>query len=252
MSGYTLVQIWLDKDVTDNASAPNKYHTYIQSWKDTNPQLKYEFWNRQRVDALFQRKDLQRWRDFWHNGLTRHIERCDFARYAIMFCYSKQLYVDLDFIAQKDVTPLLTGRELILFWEPAVHNLPFERKVCNGFIGTARKHNPFWSGLMDYIMQHYEDYNFAVNTTGPGALGRYVALTLQDAQDQVQDSKLILPVSHPWLVRFKLADDSSQALKDAFAYTEWDNGSGWSMQPRQILGFVQDSLRSLGSCGLVK
>lgn len=80
-------QMWLDKFVRNNTEYPEKYRNlgYPKSWTDLNPDYEYTLWNWDKVHELFESPELARWRDFYYKRLEHHIEKCDFARYAILY-----------------------------------------------------------------------------------------------------------------------------------------------------------------------
>lgn len=219
----TLHQMWMDREVDDNISSPDKYphyHTYTRQWHVLNPSMTYMFWNRQRVHALWEHPELQPWADFYHRGLQHYMEKCDFSRYAILYIYGG-LYVDLDMIPLQPIRPLLEGRHWAWAYESPHHQQRMDhghRRLSNAFLYSTPRH-PLWPKLMTYIQTHYDPHQHVLLNTGPTLLSRFArAMNLDDSYfvDQCQ----VLPL-----------DDQGQTSCDmtqAYCMTRWHEGTGWA------------------------
>lgn len=167
--------MWLDKKTDTNEEPPLKYQKlgYPQTFKELNPNAQYVFWNRSKVNQLFvDFPELQKYKNFFNNTIRRHIERCDFARYMLLWAYGG-VYVDLDFVCTRNIYPMLKSRELLMFWEPREHLMAFfPPRLFNGFIGGIPKHY-FWIELMDHIMRGYSKLKCVHDNTGPQCLARF-------------------------------------------------------------------------------
>jgi hypothetical protein len=286
-----LHQMWLDRELLDTPdgppekAAPNgdgggggggeagnvesraeKYRRYRRSWTLRNPDLKAEplFWDRRQIEALWATEPrLAPWRDFFFNGLQRHIERCDFSRYALMWIYGG-LYADLDLECVGRIPEWLwSGAPCWLVLEPETHSALtrwplnwskqiFARKrdeneaeavpiyegpprlMSNSFLASRPGH-PFWKGLMDYIQQHYCRWKIVYFTTGPCTLYRFWCL-YQPEQRKDQDRVALLPT--PYVFPFDdrgrtTATNSSTSSTSStlpFASTRWKEGSNWGAE----------------------
>src|SRR5947209_3295412 len=101
--------MWLQKGSIDLNEPPERYKSFVESFHKCNPNFQFVFWNKKKVRELFQQNEqLKPWRHFYFHTLKFHIEKCDFARYALLFVYGG-LYVDLDFQCLKPLHKLLKG-----------------------------------------------------------------------------------------------------------------------------------------------
>lgn len=177
-------QMWLDKVEDNNTQPIPKYRAsrFCKSFIKWNPTYTYTFWNMAKVRELFEtHASLQRWRSFFLCRLKKHLQKCDFSRYAIMYVYGG-LYVDCDFTCYKSLDTLLDNRELILTYDrcdvrTGATMLTVNRHcIFNGVFASVPGH-PFWSGLMDYIMNHFQqsmqEHKSTLYVTGPCALGDF-------------------------------------------------------------------------------
>lgn len=172
--GKVIHQMWLDKHVDNNKQAPEKYMTkeYVLSVKEKNPDYTYVFWNMAMVKELFELPELQRWKDFFFNTLTQHIEKCDFARYAIKYIYTG-IYLDLDFTCHRSFDCVIENRSMALVEDfsmfPLYNN---ETPIFNGFLASCEGHE-FWPRLMDFIVYCYPESDGTVfQSTGPIRIGK--------------------------------------------------------------------------------
>jgi hypothetical protein len=232
-------QMWLDKVVKNNKEPPPKYNRlgYVQTWKKKNPDFKYKLWNMEMVEKLFQHPNLGQWREFWYK-MTEHIERCDFARYAIMYMEGG-VYVDLDFKCLRPIKPLLEGRELGLVLEPIEHTEPYDEgidhRLYNGFIMSEPKNN-FWTSWMNFIKSRYPQPTVMENT-GPVAFARYALynnITPETKPSYFLNTCDVLPLVAPWRgskARGNVANVCpTDQLSRSFAVTYWSEGSGWGVE----------------------
>ena len=225
-----LHQIWLDRKEYDNETGPSKYHSAMQSWRSKNPKFKFMFWNRRRIEQLWERPELSRWKQFYYS-LEVHIEKCDFTRYAILYIYGG-LYCDLDFICLKDIIPLIDERELGWAYETVSHTSPSSpqfQKVYNGFLFSKPGHW-VWPQLMDdikkdYVREHW-DWTQVISNTGPLRLGRFVHQNklFQNRPDFFIDTCAIMPINYQQQICPECQPD---ARETAYCMTRWNEGTGW-------------------------
>lgn len=224
-------QMWIDRHSDTNEQVPTKYTDlgYVQSWATVNPTFEYRFWNGQRVKQLFQHPSLFRWKYFWENTINTTIERCDFARYAIMLVHGG-VYADLDFLCLKELGPLLQEREIGLVWEPIEHGdseQGVKRRLYNGFFMSVPGHY-VWAQYMDYVMQHYQANRGPIDNTGPNAFAKFAIESGIDRQTSYFiDTCLVLPVQGAGNRKVSSECRDDPDYKQAYTVTFWDEGTGW-------------------------
>jgi len=226
-------QIWLDKSSMD-AKAPAKYYSdkFISSFDKWMPDYEHIIWTRASVDQLIlDNPVLQQWSDFYHNTLAYHIEKCDIARYMILFVKGG-FYSDLDMQCNRSFDPLLE-RDFVCvrdwhdfgFWTRDPH-------VFNGFLAASPAHDYLFQ-LLNYIRYTYVPRGTIFDSTGPVALGRLAGrLNLLKAEgggnygenDQGKffvDPCLIMPNS----LLHRNNCDAAQAYVIPF----WTEGTNWGL-----------------------
>src|SRR5438876_687791 len=147
-------RMWLDKKIANNNYVPKKYDKFIQSFDANNPDFKVIFWNMDKCKQLFEKyPEINKYKNVWYH-LPHHIQKCDFMRFIILYLFGG-LYIDLDFMCFKNLSPLL-DRELLLVFEPVEHSEmfhdPIKARLYNGFIGSIPKHS-FWIDWLDFISE---------------------------------------------------------------------------------------------------
>lgn len=234
-------RMWLDKNIDNNTIVPKKYNKYIESFNKYNPEFKVEFWNRDKINKLFDEYPIiKKYQDVWEN-LPHHIQKCDMARYFIMYLFGG-IYIDLDFICYKNLSPLL-NRELLLVMEPPEHSEIFEKgkKLYNGFIGSIPGHK-FWLEWLDFICESVKGSDDVMQTTGPSNFGRfwensnYQHIPLVDTCD-------IIPLYYCYETPHCLSRDCAKRLDQNdlkstdyykklgnYADTTWISGSQWGKE----------------------
>lgn len=263
---HLLHQMWLDKSTDTNPGPPEKYNTddYALSMQRLNcPPFEYRFWNMERVKKLFETQpELAVWRDFYFTKLTRHIEKCDFARYAIMFIQGG-LYLDLDFTCLRSLVDLV-GQHSELMLTPDVSNpndmldaiarprplvlselieggrkeggTPPRLSIFNGVFASVPRH-AFWSGLMNFIMWRYSPETGVLWTTGPGALGIYAEkMGFHPAQKPswYEPNHLFFAGLGKHRQHIEGTQSASNGQELAYTSTKWLDGTGWSMNSKEI------------------
>ena len=225
-----LHQMWLDRSSDTNESPPPKYQAIggTNSLRTLNPAYRYVFWNMQRVKQLFELPELQRWHDFYFTGLKHHIEKCDFARYALLYIYGG-IYTDLDLLCVKPLDGLIAGRHFA--WCEDRHG----KDVYNGFLASAPRH-PIWPELMNYIMYTYKNTGFVYDTTGPINIGLFAAQTrLTDRADIYVDTCVIGGLLLP----------SRRVCPKDSAYLELNDAAGscWQLNPATVGAWIRGGAR---------
>jgi mannosyltransferase OCH1-like enzyme len=238
----TIHRMWLDKTIMDNDYAPEKYQKYIQSFKTHNPDFRFVFWNMERVMALFdQHPEISQYRELWFK-LPHHIQKCDVARYLIMYL-NGGIYVDLDFQCYQNLYPLL-DRELILVLEPKEHSKiyrdPVDARLYNGFIGSVPGH-PFWIDWLDYIKTSLGKTTDVMYTTGPVNFriffdgSKYRDTSLVDTCDimPIYFARWRSYISNDCVSRnngVRIIRPNYHKNIGNYTDTKWNEGTGWGME----------------------
>jgi len=216
-------KMWLDKKEMDNEGPPEGktnpiYKKYIRSWKKNNPNHEYMFWNRRKIEHIFNLPVAKPYRDFYFNTLDKHIEKCDFSRYLILYLYGG-IYVDLDFECVKEMDSIIHDRELGLVWEPM--EIANGTTVANEFMASSPKH-PLFLEFMNWIMKHYSRKKGVIYNTGPSAFGKFVS-ELNLPKESFIDCCYVIP----YLPGKRLCKQCKGRESDVFSKTFWNQGSGW-------------------------
>lgn len=236
-------QVWLDKKVDDN-ELPNKRYQekgYYNSWKEQNPSFVYKLWNIKMVRKLFvDHPILAKYKDFWEKRLDKWIEKCDFARYMLLFAEGG-FYADLDFICTKPIDPVLENRTLLILWEPPEHDQPGKR-LYNGILGSTPGHS-FWLEWMDHIVKNYNPIKFVFFTTGPAAFARYIKAKKYHINHPEWFGNTCWFLAQTSKVRYcKMCIIPKEQFKptvyypehqdrNRYGFTRWYEGTGWAGAP---------------------
>ena len=129
----TIHLMWLDKS-PNVSNIPTKYVPYVDTWKRMNKDWKIKIWYTEDIIELLKNNFSDREKEFWYN-LEPHICKCDFARFLVIYAYGG-LYVDLDFICRKNITPLI-GENTSLFFKELPDHLYY--KVPQIYVGIFYK-----------------------------------------------------------------------------------------------------------------
>lgn len=248
-------RMWYDKQILDNEGPPNLHNNlyleYEESWKQHHPNFQFIFWNSQKLQELFEEEELKEFKKFWES-LPHHIEKCDYARYALLYKYGGT-YVDLDFKCLKSFTPLLKGKELLLFREPKEHihrNEPISGNsanwikrngsISNSLISCAPRH-PFMLYLLKYIRKNFQErqnIGDAVFTTGPRVIN--IALIDFCKKKKLKRSSFLGDTCDilPFNFNRKISQGCESRVisgkePDSYTYTLWNQGTGW---PKEYVG----------------
>lgn len=228
-------RMWLDRNIDNNTVYPEKYDKFTQSFDKLNPEFTVEFWNNNRVNKLFDdHPAVAKYKSVWKN-LPHHIQKCDVARYAILYIYGG-VYVDLDFMFYKNISPLL-DRELLLVEEPAEHTEagdPFETKIFNGFIGSVPRH-PFWLDWLDFIVKSLDKTDDVFKTSGPHNFRVFFDQSKYNHTKLVSACEIIPihfygKIANVCLHRNNGSESYGSNYYETFgnyADTKWADGTGW-------------------------
>lgn len=240
-------QMWLDKNVSNNSSAPEKYDKFISSFNTHNPEFMMIFWNMDRVKKIFDEyPEIIKYKNIWY-GLPNHIQKCDMARYIILYLFGG-LYIDLDFMCFKNLTPLL-DRKILLVREPIEHS-GNQTKILNGFMGSIPKYL-FWLEWLDFICLSLEMnktlesestlFTNVMNTTGPANFGLFFTRS-KYANIELVSTCDIIPLtfsdngSNKIVGECVFRNNNSNIISDDdyfkhfgnYTHTKWFEGSGWT------------------------
>lgn len=232
--------MWLDKNISNNENVPKKYDKFMKSFRIHNPDFQVMFWNMERVKKLFDDyPEINKYKDVWY-GLPHHIQKCDMMRFIILYLYGG-LYIDLDFMCFKNLSPFL-NRELFLVLEPPEHSEaykdPVSARLCNGFIGSVPKHK-FWLDWLDFICLSLKKTNDVMYTTGP--LNFRIFFNKSKYRDvELINTCDIIPIATGRNGNFITREcihrnGGSKIIKNDnyykqfgnYTHTKWSEGSGW-------------------------
>lgn len=231
--------MWLDKKISNNEHGPSKFEPYIKSFILYNPDFKIMFWNSNKIKQLFDINPLiTKYKGIWYN-LPHHIQKCDVARYIIIYLFGG-IYVDLDFMCFKNLTPLL-DRDLFLVLEPVEHSEiskdPVLQRLNNGFIGSIKNH-PFWLEWLDFICESLKKTSDVMLTTGPINFriffdqSKYKNVQLLDTCDIIP---LYIKNNRNFITRNCIYRNHNSEFIDNeyykhfgnYTHNRWFDGSGW-------------------------
>jgi predicted GH43/DUF377 family glycosyl hydrolase len=210
--------MWLDKS-PNVSNIPTKYVPYVDTWKRMNKDWKIKIWYTEDIIELLDKNFSTREKEFWYN-LEPHLCKCDFARFLVIHAHGG-LYVDLDFICRKNITPLI-GENTSLFFKELPEHLYFIVPQIYVGIFYAVKGLPFIRGFIDYVMTNYSKsprvtHNGVLENTGPIALARYYQISPYSIV--IGNSCDIGPYTD------KQTTSKACATDDSYAYTLWKDGS---------------------------
>lgn len=161
--------MWLDK-TNPSGEIPDKYIPYLNTWYTYNSDWNIKIWNTTQVLELINNNFSNTELTFFEN-IDPFISKCDFARFLIIYIYGG-LYVDLDFICKKNITPLINSNETLFWRELPEHLYNNSQRIYVG-IFYAQKNNPFIDGFIKFMMNNYHKNNNVLKNTGPIALSNY-------------------------------------------------------------------------------
>lgn len=231
----TIHFMWYDMHDPNCTTYSIKYKKYIDSWKKYNPNCIYKFWYNREIENLW---TLAPEKYINQYNKMRHIEKCDFTRYWILYLFGG-VYVDLNTMCYKDIRPLVfdknnTPRKLGLAFEPSEHfsMSGYGSLITNSFL-VSQPHNPFWIQFMDYICENYWPSNdtieFVLINTGPAALARF---TLKYYNDQLDDIMIDTCLVQKFINKSRGNNVSTRGCEDIEPYISkhWKDTAGWGVQ----------------------
>lgn len=223
-------RMWYDKLDDNRPRPPEKYQnydSYEENWRKLNPGHKVVMWNGAMIKKLLEHSDIAGYRDFWRQ-LPYHIEKCDVARYMIMYIYGG-IYVDLDYNCLKSVEEIIGERDLVLVREPEEHENAMNCQLISNSLMASTARNPFWLSVIDSIKCKYSaicssvSVPTAVHTTGPKLLAD-VAKLLELPKSVFEDQCKFIPLTFNGVPSSRCQEN----WKDyAYTYTLWNEGTHW-------------------------
>lgn len=208
--------MWLDDN---NRKMPDKYLVNLKTFKESNPDWKTMFWDNNKIDELLLSHFSNYREKFWK--LKRTIIKCDVARFMVLYIHGG-IYIDLDFYCLKSLNELLVF-DILLFREIPEHEYR-GGQLLNGFVGMA----PFRKDCLDWLNEMFDNLNsdspatdiFVMDTTGPRAMYEF----FKD-YDYLTGCAVT-----PYTNRQKIS--STCKIDDlTYAYTNWNEGTGWNKKP---------------------
>lgn len=240
-------RMWLDKNINDNNYAPSKYDKFIKTFNKHNKEFAVEFWNMTRVKNLFDKYPcISKYKSMWYS-LPNHIQKCDVARFIILYLFGG-IYIDLDFVCFKNLSPLL-NREILLVFEPIehseIHKDQIERRLYNGFIGSVPNH-PFWLEWLDFIIESLKRTSDVLQTSGPVNFRVFFNQSIYTNIEIVSTCD-ILPLYVKNNTNYITKDcthrtrdfvDNYQNKMNNYVHTKWIEGSGWGAEKLEKPGNI--------------
>lgn len=183
---------------------PLSLSSLSDTWKEKQPDWKYEFWNDSRIYSFVKQnysEYLPIFKDFKYN-----IQRWDSVRYLILYHYGG-MYVDFDTECLEPLEPLLKDKECWFALEPEEHrkriNRPFY--ISSAIIGSVSKHfitkkiieRIFNTKILKEQSKNKTKDEICMHTTGPYALiDIYEELTFEEKKSvDLIPAKYLSPLS---------------------------------------------------------
>lgn len=220
-------QMWLDKHNPDFRGYPAQrptYTRYAASWRQHNPDWTYRLWNNQDLEELLRQPGMEAWADFYHHRIQRHIEKCDFARYVVLYVHGG-VYVDLDFECVRSLDTLIVNRELGLVPEVWEHQLFYKEMICNSFLMSAPGRAE-WKRVLDAMVRDYDPARSVPENTGPCLLTKMIPLTPENTIPSCAIIPLTYYNHYSWGCR--IGD-----LDQAYCHPHWTEGTYWWLEDVQ-------------------
>ena len=115
-------------------------HHWQKSWRDLNPDWTYRLWTDEDNQNLVA-SDYPQFLDFYES-LDAGIKKADFCRFLYLHRFGG-LYVDMDYICLKEMTPLLYGASIVI---GRLSPENYRYQLPNAFMASEPE-NEFWLTL---------------------------------------------------------------------------------------------------------
>lgn len=210
-----LWQTWKSK--TD---IPKRLAKFNQMWRDTHPDYEWILLDDDDLRDMVEKITPQYLEAY--DGFEHFIERVDFARYAILYCYGG-VYSDMDVKPLKRIDRFVESNKIVLGSEPKEHTLLlYGRKSvpCNAFM-ISPPGEPFWLEFMEYIVKNYNHKSGRpVWNTGPMALTKFIEERGDEFKDRLEvfDACYFYPLTGAGTVTI-----GCDMKKDSYVAHVWQN-----------------------------
>jgi mannosyltransferase OCH1-like enzyme len=170
-------QIWLGGEL------PDKYKSFIESWKTWNPDYEYRLWTDKDADSFgFERPDV-------YYGSNNMGTRSDYFSYEILRKYGG-LYIDVDFECLKPFDDLL----FLKFFTSVAYDPKLE--IYHGLMASVPNHPILDSCVRDIVPYSGENGEKIMGSTGPYHLTKCLLKNVNSETEGV----VAFPVQffYPW------------------------------------------------------
>lgn len=192
---HLIFQTWKSK--TD---MPVMYREFSQIIQEMNPSFTHVLWDDQE-NANFIQNEYP-WFYSTYQNYDRPIKRVDAIRYFFLYHYGG-VYMDMDSITLKPLSPLLHNRSLVFGYQDKHHS-----QIPNAFMATAPRH-PFFEYLLKMLpkTQHLD----VLHATGP----EFLKTCLRQWKLE-EKSVLPFPVlyTHAWNEKPQISTWPSRQMKE--------------------------------------
>lgn len=153
-------QTWKEKELPDN------FKTWSEECKQLHQDWTYKLWtdedNREFIRMEFP------WFLHTYDNYDKHIKRVDAVRYFLLFKYGG-VYMDMDFLCLKNITPLLEDGKAIFGYQLKDKNE--EGAIANAFMAAPPMH-PLFENIIHSLK--YNTEGNVLDCTGPRFLTRQI------------------------------------------------------------------------------
>jgi mannosyltransferase OCH1-like enzyme len=146
------------------------------------------------------------------------------------------VYIDLDFIPKKPLDSFLKGKDYVYITEPSDNALIPGERLFNGFFATVPNH-PFIKKWVESCVQTIDENYDNIYWDVLGTLGPVAFYNFYKKERMININKRDTCLFLPLTLKNKLfgksssesisADCTEEDFREAYAYTEWVNGTGW-------------------------
>jgi mannosyltransferase OCH1-like enzyme/predicted GH43/DUF377 family glycosyl hydrolase len=206
--------MWLDNDKNYN-TIPSKYDKYINTFIKHNPDFEIKYWFNNNTEQFLKDNFDKDMNLFFHN-LEKVINKCDFARFAVMYIYGG-IYSDLDFVCRKNLSTLIEDNDRVFTKEVPEHEHNNILQLCNGFF-ASHKQDPFIMGWMQYMMKTYNKDKDVLKNTGPIAFYKYYSQSEYNFDIKSNICNIL-----PYTDKGEISSICTTFF-DPYVYTYWNDG----------------------------
>ncbi|QDT07304.1 Glycosyltransferase sugar-binding region containing DXD motif protein [Rubripirellula lacrimiformis] len=226
-----LHQTWKDDNV------PEHFAECVQSWKTHHPDWQYRLWTDQDNRQLI--ADRYHWFLETYDRYPKAIQRADAIRYFILHRFGG-MYVDLDFMCCKPLTPLLEGQACVVGREPVQHcrHHRVTNLLCNALMSAVPGH-AFFEDVIQRLPEfigHVENKEPILSSTGPIMMSRVFEDFAAPDSVTVVPSRYLYPLTLHQAAQYRLAGCTGVDLSSAFAihlfYGTWWKTDAWDRKWR--------------------